>query len=484
MKLGTKSKRTVVLLALMSVLVLLGKAQSNLVLYHNSDQFNASNFNPAFLTSQQQFTFSIFPFAGMSVGYNNQAVIKVMLKNIIINDPTKDVFREVFNSLIKRGLFYHRFEMPLLSFGYNSEFGSFNFRVKDVEQMMSNFKNDFSSFITDSTFHTLATNNPQSFPAYGLYYREYSLGYAKEIIKNKLTIGIRAKLYFGKASAWSEVQGELVKENNTFYLETNGSVHLSVPVKIVQDDVFSMPIGGALADNFTPVNFLMNSKNTGTGFDFGISYQINRQVVLSASIVDLGKINWKNNLNTINYKGKYKFLSNYIIEAGNGYLTKNPNFSTDSTVQFFDLFKASVDSERFTTTLPTTFYFGLQYQISPKLNIGFVDRYIKVKGLNHNSFSLTADYDLSKKFSVSSGYSIIGNSFSNIPLAILYKWDAGQSYIGSDNVLSFLFKNSDFTGLTFGTCFYLFRKKDKYKELEYLPFYKDRKSKSATSKKD
>ncbi|MDP2112889.1 MAG: hypothetical protein Q8K69_02400 [Bacteroidota bacterium] len=43
------------------------------------------------------------------------------------------------------------------------------------------------------------------------------------------------------------------------------------------------------------------------------------------------------------------------------------------------------------------------------------------------------------KLSIITGYSIIGNSFSNIPIAILYKRDGGQTYFGTDNLLSFLF---------------------------------------------
>ncbi|MDO8930088.1 MAG: hypothetical protein Q7W54_14020 [Bacteroidota bacterium] len=83
------------------------------------------------------------------------------------------------------------------------------------------------------------------------------------------------------------------------------------------------------------------------------------------------------------------------------------------------------------------------------------------------------------KLSIITGYSIIGNSFSNIPIAILYKRDGGQTYLGTDNLLSFLFPSfSDFSGISFGTCFYLFTGKVKYKDpLEYLPFFKRKKPK-------
>lgn len=484
MKLRIKIKRIAVLLASMSVMVLSGKAQTNLVFYHNHDQFNSSGYNPAFLTSQKNFTFSIFPLAGMSVGYNNQSVVNDMLTKVLLGDTIKNALKEAFNSLVKRGLFYQRFESSLLSLGYNSYIGSFNFRIREVEQLMSNFKGNFSEFITNPTFQNLAINQPQSFPVDAIYYREYSLGYAKEIIKNKLSVGVRAKLYFGKASALSEAQGELVKDNtNTFYLQTKGTVKLSIPLDIEQG-VDSVPMGGTLVDNFTPVNFLMNSKNIGTGIDLGINYKINRQIMISASVVDLGKINWKNNLNTIHYKGKYVFPIEYTVSSEGEILTKNPSFSNDTTLQISDLFKANLDKEAFTTPLPTIFYAGLQYQINPKLNIGVVDRYISIKGLNHNSFSVSANFNITTKLNLITGYSILGNSYNNIPFALLFKWDSGQSYIGSDNVLSFLFPSiSEYAGITFGTCFYLFRNKVKYEEPpEFLPFYKEKKTRPGNKK--
>lgn len=483
MKRGIKIKRIAVLLALVSIFVLSANAQSNLVFYHSQDQFNSSDFNPAFLTSQTNFTFSIFPLSGMSVGYNNQKVVSVMLREIIRGDSIENVMENVFNRLGKRGLFYQRFESSLLNFGYsNSNIGSFNFRIKEVEQLTNNLKGNFTEFITDPTFNTLAINQPQTFPVNAIYYREYSLGYAKVIIEDKLFLGVRVKLYFGKAAAFSEVKGMLIKDNmNSFYLNTKGAVKLSFPINI-KLNADSIPSGATMTDDFTAANFLLNSKNIGTGIDFGINYKINPLMSISFSVVDLGKINLENNLNTLYYKGKYEFPADYIDAVEGDLLTKKNNFSTD-TLRFYDLFKSDIGEESFSIPMPVNFYVGLQYQLNPKLNLGLVDRYTRVKNLSHNSFSLTASYDVRENLTMTSGYSIIGNSFVNLPLAVLYKWQSGQTYLGFENVLSMLFPSlSEFSGITFGTCFYLFRGKTKdAKQLEYLPFYQPKKTKHITN---
>jgi hypothetical protein len=64
-----------------------------------------------------------------------------------------------------------------------------------------------------------------------------------------------------------------------------------------------------------------------------------------------------------------------------------------------------------------------------------------------------------------------------MPLAILYKRDSSQSFIGTDNFFSFLAPSAtEFSGITFGTCFYLFRKKNPYRTpTEDFPYYKPKK---------
>lgn len=58
-----KNIRIIILLLFQIVLTLHVKAQTNMAFYPIENQFNSYNYNPAFLTSKGQFTFSIFPLA-------------------------------------------------------------------------------------------------------------------------------------------------------------------------------------------------------------------------------------------------------------------------------------------------------------------------------------------------------------------------------------------------------------------------------------
>jgi len=459
----------------MSLMVLQARAQSNLALYNSNDQFNSPGFNPAFLINQQKFTFSIFPLSGMSVGYNNQNVVKGMLKDLLSGSLDTSAMRIVFKSLLKKDVFSQRFETPLLYFGYHSTIGALSFRITEVEQLRSGLKGDFTQFIDDPDFLTIKLNQPQNLYAHAVHYREYSLGYATEIIQNKLAIGLRAKIYFGKASLFSEVLGEVNTNNGRYYLETSGPIKASLPLDfIINND--SILKGANPSESFTVLNYLFNSKNFGTGIDLGLIFKVNPKILLSASVVDLGKIKWDSDLNNLNLYGNYEILPKYILDSGDDFVTKNSLFSADS-MDLNLLFKSVIDTTTvYSTALPTSFFAGLQYQVNPMLNIGVVDRYTQSKGMSQNSLSLTANYEVNKKLSLISGYSAIGKSHFNIPFALLYNWGSGQSYLGTDNIMAFIIpSNADYAGISFGTCFYLFRSKEKYKQSEYLPFYKEKK---------
>jgi len=477
MKTGLSVKRKFILLIYLSILALFGSAQSNLSLYHSKDQINSPGSNPAFLTDQKKFTFSIFPLSGMSVGYNDQQAVKSMLKDFLSGSLDTAALKSVFNSLIKEDLFSQRFETSLISFGYNSAIGSFSFRINEIEQIRSNLKGDITEFLTEPAIQTVALNQPQVFSANMVHYREYSLGYARELIKNKLSVGLRAKIYFGKASLVPEVPIEISGKDNKYFFGTSGPIKTSLPVNFVLDKD-KIITGATASKSFSALSYLFNKQNMGAGVDLGFSYKISSKIDLSASVVDLGKINWNSNLNKLNLKGQYEILPEYIVppKPGDNFITKTPAFKIDEG-ELNQLFKSEIDStSNYSTKMPTSFYAGLQYQIDPSLKIGLVDRFILSKGMSQNSISITANYELNKKFTIISGYSTIGKSYYNIPFAVIYNWSGGQSFLGTDNLLLFLMpEKSDYAGISFGTCFYLFRPKVKYKQSEYLPFYKEKK---------
>jgi len=478
---GIKLRRKLIFLVFLSVVGSLVKAQSSMALYPFDDHFNSSNFNPAFLTSKEGITFGIFPIGGFSVGYNNQETIKQLVIKFATGVSSDEDYKEVLRSLTERSSFNQNIESTLLSLTYPAKFGFLNFRVKEIQNFSANVKGELSDFIIRNDIQSAAINQVQLLPAQAMHYREYSIGYSMRPGYNRLSLGLRAKIYFGKSSFFSGISGSIRKEQTEYFLTTSGKVDISIPeVNVVSKDGTINSV--SIFKGSKTTRYLMNMGNPGIGLDLGLKYRITPNLTFLLSFLDLGKIFWNTNLNSKYFNSDYA-IDNSTIETGinqEGVEFIKKKFSggsfSDSISNIFDL---TYDKSSFSKIMPVTIYSGLNYRVNPSLKIIFAHRYILVNEMSHRSFTLAAKYEVNKHLSISTGYSIVGNSKFNIPYAVLLKRNFGQVYFGTDNLLSFIVPSiSEFAGFSFGTSFYLFRTKNIYlAPTEDFPFYDRRKIK-------
>ena len=477
MKRFQRNKRIYLFLALIVLAVLGSKAQPNLAFYPLEEQFNAASFNPAFLHSKEKFSFSIFPFGGTSIGYNNQQIIKSLVKQTLSGISSDDDYKKVLQSLTDRSTFTQDLESTLLTFTARLKSGNFNFRIKEIENFSTSLKGQLTSFIFNNDIQSAVIGQIQDLPAQAMHYREYSLGYSLPFRNHKFSAGIRAKIYFGKAAIVSGLSGSIHTISNNYILRAGGKINLSIPMAQTSQNGESTTTLSLSGSN--TMDYLMKSGNTGFGADLGIKYTINPNLVFSLSVIDLGRIDWKTNLNSKVFDGEYSISKRNISSnmSGNGTETITKNFRNSSFADSIpNIFRQTFDTTRFTTSLPVNIYAGIKYRISPKITINLVDRYMLLKKLNYNSFAFMASFEMNKILSVSTGYATISKSYANVPLAILFHEDWGQMFVGTENLLAFIIpSHSDFAGISFGTCFYLFKNRNLSKSLsDDYPFYRQK----------
>ena len=385
--------------------------------------------------------------------------------------------------MVSRPTFYQKIENEWLTFTYRSRKGFFNFRIMESLSLSASVKGPVSEFMILPEVRSVALNQVQPIPALFIHFREYSIGYAFLPNHHKLKAGIRAKLYFGKGVFSSEVEGSVQQDADTTFLKTWGKGNMSIPEETVQNnDGTTSGVPGL--NSVGGIGYLMNGGNPGIGLDLGIKYQYNPKLSFSMSIIDFGKIFWKTNLNSKGFDGKYNFKTSSFAK---GFLNdKEIITKTGDSISFSDLQKGSFRptniSSRFSTTLPLTIYAGIKYQMNPNIGFNLLHRSVILTDLNYQTYALIGNFELDKKVTLTTGYSIIGDNYNNIPITILLHNDLGQIYLGTDNLLSFLAPSaSKFSGLSFGTCFYLFRKRDLYhpptKDLPYRKVKKVKKVK-------
>lgn len=478
MRLCQKMKHFFLILFLMSVLILKSKAQMNMAFYPIENQFNSSGYNPAFLASDAQFTFSIFPLAGTNIGFNNQKEIQNLMSKLTSGLNKDAEYVDIVKDMVGRPTYNQKLESELLTFTYRSYFGFLNFRIRENATFSASVKGPVSEFMILPEVQSVVVDQVQNIPAQIMHYREYSIAYSLPPVNRKLTAGIRAKLYFGKAVFSSMISGSVQNHSGTYLLKIRGKGYMSMPEDSVTNSYGST---NSLPSFSSMGSYIMNPGNPGIGVDLGIKYKITPKISASLSVIDLGKISWRTNLNSKNFDGEYRFKNTSItpkVDNGIEVISKTSD-SISFTNSFSNVFKLTYVKSRFSTPLPVTVYAGLNYQIKPTIKISLVDRFVKLKDMNYNSFSISANFDVTKKLTVNTGYSIIGNAYNNIPLAILLNRDFGQVYVGTDNLLAFIVPSiSEFSGITFGTCFYLFRKRNLYySPTKNFPFHQPKKVK-------
>lgn len=437
-------------------------------------------YNPAFLTSEGQFTFSIVPLDGISIGYNNQKEIQTLVKKLLSGINKDEEYVDLVKIMVDRPTYNQRLETELLSFTYRAKEGFFNFHVSDVASFSTSVQGPVSMFMIKPEVRSVIVGEVQAVPALIIHYREYSVGYSMPDNHQSLSLGIRAKLYFGKAVFSSGISGSIQELGGTYSLKMKGTGKMSVPESSYQNPNGTITTAPSLASTSLQ-KYLMNSGNPGFGIDLGLKYKITPKLSASLSIIDLGAINWKNNLNSKNFNGNFPFKVLSIdssMENGNHIITKTTD-SISFTDNISQLFTVIPNNQFFSTPLPATIYAGLKYRLNPTIELNLTERFVRIKSMNHNSFSLTANIELDKRFLINTGFAAIGDTYNNIPLALLFKPDFGQVYLGTDNLLSVLAPNSsEFVGLSFGACIYLFRKRDLYKSpTDDFPYHRPKKVK-------
>lgn len=449
-------------------------SQSNTLFYHTRGFYNAPSYNPAFLTHQKAFTFNIFPLSGLGLSYNNrEAVDKV--SQILFSDQVDDESKVIFRSLVKKDLSYNYFDANLLNIGINTSSGAFNFQVKEKAYVLMRFGGEFSRFVMNTTGEeTVGLSKNQKFPSEAVHLREYAIGYANELIGHKLDFGVRFKLYYGKSFLASTLSGEMIDEEGAYFARSHGDVFFSIPATDNEANGTITKIN--VMDGKTASDYVFNRKNSGVGIDLGINWKINPQWEFTASVLDLGSINWRQDIYDLNFdNGLYK-IENVHFDPNRGVLVKETD-EVDLVDNIDELYDIVPTEQNYKTKIPTTILLGLNYKLSNQLNIGIVNRYIQVENLGHNSFSALANYQYSSHATLVWGIGVYSQSYKNIPLGWLYKWRSAQFYIGTDNMLSlFVPKFSDYSSLTFGVDFNLFAPKVRYKKVKYLPFFKLKKN--------
>jgi hypothetical protein len=350
-----------------------------------------------------------------------------------INHPDSAKIDHVVNHLGRRTFIGEEFQTTWIALGYRHDYNYFNFSIIEKINSPVTISRDaiLLAWKGNSQFEgeNAKINGTAS---YVTHYREYALCYSTLNNKGDV-VGIKAKLLFGKLNfSTPKTDVSLYTDQNTFDLRFKGEIreNLSAPVIITQDANGNI---NYQYDESKSINQLIfNRKNWGVAFDLGIIHDYSDKITLSASILDIGFIRWRSNLNNISGKG------DFIYEGVPFDSLNSESFFTNLRNTYRDSFNYSVSHKSYSTMLPTKIYVGASNKMTEK----FVTN-LTLSGVLYRSKLVSAatfgfDYNPLKYFHLIGSYSLMYRSFKIVGLGMSFGKGPYQFYAITDNLCGFI----------------------------------------------
>lgn len=339
-------------------------------------------------------------------------------------DPNK-----LLSKMAKNNYLNTAFHTDLISFGLRIEKNYFSFSASEKMSIRFKYPKDFIDFFWNGNASSLGEEKSFNFGLDFSHYREYALGYVREL-DEKFTVGGKIKYLYGMENiSIPKSDISITTDPGTFAIAASADILVNT--------------SGANANSFNGFSagdYFFKKKNGGMGLDVGTTYKMDEKFSFSASILDLGFINWKSD--TKNYQSHTPgagFTFSGLDLAGFANDSNATEKLTDSIAKSF-----SIDTlhQRYRTWLPSQIYIGGRYHIDPKNNIGFLLYGQIYDKTLHPGLSLSFTTQVGKWLNGSVSYSIVNRSYLNLGLGLALKPGPVQWYVVTDNILGVILPTS------------------------------------------
>ena len=256
-------------------------------------------------------------------------------------------------------------------------------------------------------------------------YNEFALSGAMTL--SKLTVGAKLKYLTGIANTSVGNNAlTLFTDSDIYQLTLMSDYTLNTSSLVNVDDLstFRLDFGNFSGDN-------LFTKNNGIAIDLGATFQLNEKIKIAASVIDLGTINWTENVNNYSSQGNATYDGyNFTDFSANDEISFSNGLDT-----LEEVFNFSETQNEYSTALPTKIYLSATYDMNEKLQLGgllFTEIY---QGKTFPMLAVSGRAKISDKISVGGIYSVREGNYFNLGLNFAVRLGPVQLYGTSDNVL-------------------------------------------------
>lgn len=259
------------------------------------------------------------------------------------------------------------------------------------------------------------------------HFREYGVSFAYKINPD-ISVGAKVKYLYGMENISTSVnQLDIFTDENTFDITANADMQINSS-GLLDDDPF-----GDLDQDLGA--YLFQRNNHGYALDFGAAWKIDEKWGVSASVLDLGQIFWKNK--PVNYKIND---ANFTYQGVDLSTFLDQNDSTDVFQELLDTLESTFnpveDSVNYSTGIPSRMYVSGTYNVTEdhQAALHFYGEFYK--GHFEPGFALHWTSRFTDIFSLSASYSYFNRNFTNLGLGFALTLGPWQWYMGVDNIIA------------------------------------------------
>jgi len=351
----------------------------------------------------------------------------------------------------------------IVSVGWRNELFFFTVDFSQRIDQDFSFSRDLGAFMINGNLNQSRFNFSDLANNINLYH-ELAMGVSYNF-EDEFQLGARAKLLFGLGNVsvpqsninmktsideWN-VKSAIMADASLPYVDLPIDADGYLDIDSLQslgeldqmDLIFGIPTG--LPNLISPSNLgtIFGVKNPGFALDIGFNYRPVEKVIVSASVLDLGFIRWRNS--TYNFKQEI----DYSFKGVEYTLDDDWDPIEGLLDSLKDVTKIKTSQNKYTSYLSSRVYLGAAYELSEKVRFGGVFRTRIHHYKFYNEFTVSANYQPFNMLSGTLSYSIVGHNYMNLGLGLSVRGGPFNFYFITDQAPSAYFWPQEFSSLNF-----------------------------------
>ena len=408
----------------------------------------ANTLNPAFSPYGKLFI-SLPVISSTYIGFNSPVNYSEITEKGTADDYLYIDRQSILNNLDEVNVLAMNFYTTLGQVGIRSNRHAFQISLAKILSVDFTLEKEFVKFLLygnasqefigrDLTFSKTALNSS--------LYHEFAFGYSFDL-NNKITFGTKLKYLNGAANIYSE--------NTTVQLFTQDD--LSLAITAASDIAIHTSSTYGYLDKMGDQDmnqylWLDLSNNHGFGLDLGVKYTPLPMLKLSLSVIDLGRIYWKENVKSYVSKNPGQPYTFNGIDL-NDFIHDNTFVDTVPLLDSIqEHFKVEEVNEPYSSPLTPKSYLGVTYDLTPKDQFGLLIKTDYFQYLTRFCYTINYKRRFGKILSANINYSYTGKR-SNLGFGLALKAGPVNIFALTDMMPSFFNTlNARAAYIQFGIC--------------------------------